>query len=41
MSQVIEAVLVSGAALFTFVVVKIALLVGLVYAVVDLASRMH
>lgn len=41
MSQVIKAVLVSVAALFTFVAVKIALLVGLVYAVFVIASRMH
>jgi hypothetical protein len=41
MSQVIKAVLVSAAALFTFVAVKIALLVGLGYAVFAIASRMH
>jgi hypothetical protein len=41
MSQVIKAVLISVAALFAFVAVKIALLVGLVYAVFVIASRMH
>jgi hypothetical protein len=41
MSQVVKAVLVSVAALFTFVAVKIALLVGLAYAVFAIASRIH
>jgi hypothetical protein len=40
MSQVIKAVLVSVAALFTFVAAKIALLVGVVYAVYAIAFRM-
>jgi hypothetical protein len=39
--QIIKAVLVSVAALFTFVAAKIALLVGLAYAVYAIASRMH
>jgi hypothetical protein len=41
MIQVVRAVLVSVAALFTFVALKIALLVGLVYAVYAIASRLH
>ena len=41
MSQVIKAMLVSVAALFTIVAFKLALLVGLAYAVYAIASRMH
>jgi hypothetical protein len=36
-----KAVLVSGAALFTLVAVKLALLLGLAYAIFAIASRMH
>jgi hypothetical protein len=41
MSQVIKAMLVSTAVLFAFVAVKLALLVGLAYAVYAIAFRMH
>jgi hypothetical protein len=41
MIQVIKAVLVSVAALFAFVAFKLALLVGLAYAVYAIASRIH
>jgi hypothetical protein len=41
MIQVIKAVLVSVAALFTFVAFKLALLVGVFYAVYATASRTH
>jgi hypothetical protein len=41
MIQVVKAVFVSVAALFAFVAVKIALLVGLFYAVFAIVSRMH
>jgi hypothetical protein len=41
MRRVIKAVLVSGAALLALVVVKLALLVGLAYAIYAIVSRLH
>jgi hypothetical protein len=41
MIQVVKTVFVSVAALFVFVAVKIALLLGLAYAAFAIASRMH